>query len=266
MIDNQTILKKSGVQNPQKNGAILKSQTSREKLKIVAMKKMFTVFLFLAIGMFAFTQQNYQDVIYLKNGSIIRGIIIEQVPNVSLKIETANRSVFVYKMDEIEKMTKEPVLSAGKSLNSSSGRKSGYLGILNIGCGFGLGDVTKGLIVIKLDVINGYQFNPYFYLGFGTGLKVFTQDGITNLVLPLFLDFRGHLLDKEVSPYFGLGLGYTFLATPRFAALAFMIDPSIGARFKIGRKSAFNIGAGYFTLVGTGGAIGYINFDIGFSF
>ena len=266
MSDNQNFTIKSGVQNPHKNGAILKSQTSREKLEAVTMKKIFTVFLFFAIGIFAFAQQDYQDVVYLKNGSIIRGIIIEQVPNVSLKIETVNKNVFVYKIDEIEKMTKEPVLNAGKSLNSSSGRTSGYLGIVNIGCGFGLGDVAKGLIVIKLDFINGYQFNPYFYLGFGTGVKVFTQDGITNLVLPLFLDFRAHLLDKKVSPYFGLGAGYTFLATPRFAAIGFMIDPSIGARFKIGRKSAFNIGAGYFTLIGKGGTAGYINFDIGFSF
>ena len=49
-----------------------------------------------------------QDVVYLKNGSIIRGLIIEQIPNVSLKIQTVDGSVFVYKIDEIEKMTKEP--------------------------------------------------------------------------------------------------------------------------------------------------------------
>lgn len=47
------------------------------------------------------------DVVYLKNGSIIKGTIIEQVPNVSLKIETRDGSVFVYKIEEIEKMTKE---------------------------------------------------------------------------------------------------------------------------------------------------------------
>lgn len=48
-----------------------------------------------------------QDVIYLKNGSIIRGIIIENIPNESIKIETKDGSTFVYKMDEIIKMTKE---------------------------------------------------------------------------------------------------------------------------------------------------------------
>lgn len=49
----------------------------------------------------------YQDVVYLKNGSIIRGVVIEQVPNVSLKIQTVDGNVFVFKMDEVLKITKE---------------------------------------------------------------------------------------------------------------------------------------------------------------
>jgi len=49
----------------------------------------------------------YVDVVYLKNGSVVRGVIIEQVPGVSLKIQTSDGSVFFYKMDEIEKITKE---------------------------------------------------------------------------------------------------------------------------------------------------------------
>lgn len=49
----------------------------------------------------------YIDVVYLKNGSIIRGIIIEQTPNVSLKIQTKDGSVFVYNIEDVEKMTKE---------------------------------------------------------------------------------------------------------------------------------------------------------------
>ena len=40
----------------------------------------------------------------MKNGSIIRGTIIEQVPNLSIKIETADKNILAYKMDEIEKL------------------------------------------------------------------------------------------------------------------------------------------------------------------
>jgi hypothetical protein len=49
----------------------------------------------------------YVDVVYLKNGSVIRGMILEQTPNVSIKIQTKDGSIFVYKMEDVEKMTKE---------------------------------------------------------------------------------------------------------------------------------------------------------------
>ena len=37
-------------------------------------------------------QANYEDVVYLKNKSIIHGTIIEQIPNESIKIETKENS------------------------------------------------------------------------------------------------------------------------------------------------------------------------------
>lgn len=52
-------------------------------------------------------EEALQDVVYLKNGSIIRGVIIEQIPEQSVKIRTADGSVFVYQMSEVEKITKE---------------------------------------------------------------------------------------------------------------------------------------------------------------
>ncbi|CEN39008.1 hypothetical protein CCYN2B_60001 [Capnocytophaga cynodegmi] len=49
------------------------------------------------------------DVVYLKNGGVIKGEIIEQVPNISIKIQTKDGNVFVYEMDEISKISKEKV-------------------------------------------------------------------------------------------------------------------------------------------------------------
>ena len=54
--------------------------------------------------------QQYQDVVYLKNGSIIRGVIIEQIPNESLKIQTQGGSVFVFQMSEVVRIAKEPAM------------------------------------------------------------------------------------------------------------------------------------------------------------
>ena len=51
--------------------------------------------------------QQMEDVIYLKNGSVIHGVIIEQVPNESIKIKTKDGNVFAFKFEEIQKLTKE---------------------------------------------------------------------------------------------------------------------------------------------------------------
>lgn len=51
--------------------------------------------------------QQLEDVLYLKNGSVVRGIIMEQQPGKSIKIQTYGGSSFVYQVSEIEKITKE---------------------------------------------------------------------------------------------------------------------------------------------------------------
>ena len=57
----------------------------------------------------SYAQVQYQDVVYLKNGSVIQGTVVEQIPNQSIKIQTADGNLFVYRIEEILKITKEPV-------------------------------------------------------------------------------------------------------------------------------------------------------------
>lgn len=71
--------------------------------------KMFLLFLCLHLCSEVIFAQQMEDVLYLKNGSIIRGIIIEQTPNVSIKIKTKDGSIFAYRYDEIEKFAKEEI-------------------------------------------------------------------------------------------------------------------------------------------------------------
>lgn len=57
-----------------------------------------------------FAQTNTMlDVVYCKNGSVIKGVIIEQIPNQSIKIQTSDGNIFVYSMEDVEKITKEQV-------------------------------------------------------------------------------------------------------------------------------------------------------------
>lgn len=69
------------------------------------MKKILSI-LILTISFSVFSQ-NMLDVIHLKNGSIIKGTILEMNPTENIKIQTSDGSVFVYKTSNVVKMTKE---------------------------------------------------------------------------------------------------------------------------------------------------------------
>ncbi|MCW3125169.1 MAG: hypothetical protein JWO03_827 [Bacteroidetes bacterium] len=66
---------------------------------------------FLLAGIFSsFTlsaQDDREDVVYLKNGNIYRGIIVEQVPGKTIKVETLGGNVFTVEISDIIKLTKE---------------------------------------------------------------------------------------------------------------------------------------------------------------
>jgi hypothetical protein len=81
------------------------------------------------------------DVVYLKNGSIIKGIITEQKPNQSLKIQTKDGSTFVYNYSDIEKVTKESCprfgylspngMTSSNHYQSTAGFRFGVIGGIN---------------------------------------------------------------------------------------------------------------------------------------
>lgn len=52
-------------------------------------------------------QDDREDVVYLKNGNIYRGVIVEQVPGQTLKVETLGGNVFTVQISDITKITKE---------------------------------------------------------------------------------------------------------------------------------------------------------------
>lgn len=131
------------------------------------MKRTFAIILFALFTIAAVAQSNYQEVVYLKNGSIIRGVIIEQVPNKSIKIETPDRSVFVYQMDEIDKITKEK--AARKSNSSVSLLRSGSVDKDAAKISFGVkGGLNLSKLHAKDDEDNysaDYKLKPGFHIG-----------------------------------------------------------------------------------------------------
>lgn len=82
--------------------------------------KQIIILLFLLIFSISFGQNQTRDVLYLKNGSIIKGSIIEMNPATGIKIKTADGSLFIYKMEEVLKTEKEEFISKKVNQKTSS--------------------------------------------------------------------------------------------------------------------------------------------------
>ena len=80
------------------------------------MKKIITILLFTLFAFTLFAQiGNYVDVVHLKNGSIVKGVIIENDLDDFIKIELSGGSIFKYEYKEIDKMTREKISSVPTS-------------------------------------------------------------------------------------------------------------------------------------------------------
>lgn len=148
------------------------------------MKSVILFLLFFSIS--AIAQQNYDDVVYLKNGSVIRGVIVEQVPNVSLKLQTKDGNIFVYKMEEVERITKEQAQGFDQQSEYYAGSEKSpglafALSFLIPGLGqYYNGDIVKGVVMNSLYVTGlvisftvGYE--EYEWLGVGLGIALGTS-------------------------------------------------------------------------------------------
>lgn len=193
------------------------------------------LFLFVLIGgCLALNAQKMTESVYLKNGSIIKGVIIEQVPNESLKIKTADGSLFVYQIDEVLKITKDYPTSLDNKL---SGRSKGYRGFVDLGFTPGVGDLATNRL--EFSTSHGYQFNPYVYLGIGAGLHYYYEGGDA-FVIPIFVNPRVNFLDTNITPFIDLKLGYSVVD-----AEGFYFNPNIGVSFKTQERKTINVSIGY---------------------
>lgn len=72
------------------------------------MKRFLLVILFVSCTTLAYAQRATQDVIHLKNGSIIKGYIL-QSPEGTIKIQTRDGCIFVYDSNDVTSKSKEQV-------------------------------------------------------------------------------------------------------------------------------------------------------------
>lgn len=174
-----------------------------------------------------FTQSELQDVVYLKDGSIIRGTIVELIPDVSLKIETRDGSVFVYTMEQVMKVMKEP--SKFSSFQQKSALNAFLLSFILVGVGqhyngqYLKGGIMEGAALLGLillttgmeDTYSGWELSPTGSLG----LVIFYSAWIWSFVdAPISAkkinqrnqNIHGHLIEIDIGQEaLGLDLLYS---------------------------------------------------------
>jgi|WetSurMetagenome_2_1015567.scaffolds.fasta_scaffold107116_1 hypothetical protein len=199
------------------------------------------VFLFLItiICTNLFAQGNYQDVLYLKNGSIIHGMIIEQTPGKSLTIKTANNDVFVFSFDEIDKMTKEQLPENEPIKTPTLPRTTFYSNISRIG--FLSGESSN---IFSINTVNGIRIKQNFALGFGLGYEKYPD----RTAIPLFIDTRYCPLKGDISPIIFGDLGYSVINFDDITGSkygGFMFNLGTGLRIRTNTSFSFLIELGY---------------------
>ena len=223
-----------------KNGRSSKSQMSRGNFLRKAC-------VLSVIYIFAYTCTCFaQDVIVTKDTKRINAIVIEvNLDNVRYKnFDSQDGPSYVIKKSDIVSVLYQngQVETYETENRGGKGLQSGYKGIVQSGFSFGVGDYGMNRFV--LDFINAYQINPYFSLGLGIGARNY-YDFNAPVLVPIFADFRGNFIDKSVSPYLSLGVGYSFDATDSFGSVGFFLNPTAGVTIMIHRKHSLNFGVGY---------------------
>lgn len=172
----------------------------------------FLLMMVLLTGFFssASAQRFYEeDVIYLKNGSIIRGQISKQEIGGMVTIDLIGGTSMSFTSEEIEKITLEPAkysyvkLKLRNIYRPITFRDQGFYSMFSLGVGYSSGRWgPEGFPAIQLRT--GYHFHHLLNVGLGTGLDVYSRGSVT----PIYLDVHGELFEKRIAPHYFLNIGY----------------------------------------------------------
>lgn len=175
-------------------------------------------------------QVTQRDVVYLKNGSVIKGAVLEQIPDKTVKIQTSDGSIFVFQMSEVERITKEgvpPPTSGPAETLSEPERRSGFFSLV-AGGAMPVGPFAKtdepdaGLA--KFGFIAGAEYSTISSGGiyFAVGGAFIMNNVDEEAALKMFGGFSGMSADisswKMIVPSISLGFGTTSSGTRVFFA------------------------------------------------
>jgi hypothetical protein len=202
-------------------------------MKIISKILISTIIIFASLFIETLSAQKLEDVVSLKNGSIIRGNILE-VTSQTIQIQIYGGSILVYKTEEIEKTWKEFPFHNKSNLILHT---KGYFNLTKIG--LIPGNPTGASFI----TINGYQVNPYLLSGIGIGIEKFDFESY-----PIFGNIQYNFMNERFSPFISFYGGYSFVKRndgdiKRYGGILF--GSEVGFKSYFNDNFAFYMGIGY---------------------
>jgi len=151
------------------------------------MKKHLTIVIILTIISLPLSAQKKKDALYLKNGSIIYGKLIE-ITDSQYKIQSSDGSLFIYPITDVEKFAKESPLFAGRKME-------GFGIALEAGLLIGAQN-TRYPAPFSFNFMGNYTMDTKNIVSFGTGVEF-----LGTPYTPLFLEYKYLLKDKKTCPF-----------------------------------------------------------------
>ena len=207
------------------------------------------VFLLLLSSVALLAQSGTEDIVYLKNGSIIRGKIIEQKDSDFLRIQIEGGTIFQFSWQEIDKIeTGVAKINSEKDKKEIKYRTKGYFNDTELALLMGerFSQWSPGIsTAFSFSTVNGYRFNRFLKTGGGIGLDIYNFEGL--MLMPVFLRVSGDLLKLPVSPFYVLDAGYSFLLSEseENSKGGIMLNPAFGIKINSASGNAFIIKGGY---------------------
>ncbi len=180
-----------------------------DSANFVSMKRLFLSLL--ACLMFACLAeaQRTHDTIYLKNGSVLYGQIIEELPDTQVKIRLRDGSLLICPYSDLERIE----YSTGRASFYEEPRTPYLNWHFDAGYLFGPSERQH----IGAFVSYGARFSRALFLGLGSGVMCDMAKS-ADLVIPIYGHLRAYLpIHGPIKPFVDLRPGYSFTLVNRFS-------------------------------------------------
>jgi hypothetical protein len=194
-----------------------------------SMKKLFIFLTLLIVIGFSLSAQRTKDVLYLKNGSMVYGKLVE-IKDDQYKMQTAEGSIFIFKTDEVERFAKE-------SPNYDGRKKSGFGFALEAGLLVGSQE-TEYQSPFSFNALAGATIQTRNVLSFGSGVEF-----IGKPYMPLFLEYKYIFTEKKTAPFIFLRAG-GLVQVSTTGPDSYDTSTSYGTPFNYKGGGSFTLGSG----------------------